>query len=1042
MNRAGIKKRFIKFDDRKPNPLRNPAINIFFLLCFSIPARAQQARQYAFAHLSLAQGLAANFVHNVVQDSKGYIWMGTVNGLQRYDGIRFMTFRHNRNDGSSVPSNNMSCYMDRRDHLWLITEDNKVGIFNTSRFTYREVPIRWRDTLKMFRIKQFFEDSRGRLFLNVLFHNLYIYREKEQDFVPADDSIPRPQNWKLIAIAEEPAGHRIWLACDSGLAVYNVSTHQTSYRGHNAAHDPVIDRLGNELFTGGLHIARNGQWLCFVSWPPGSGCPFVYRYTFKTGEVQKFNLSIELRMGYHEIGNLLEQRNGKLWYCGKPFVAEYVEETKHFAGVRNEYKDEQSIRFDGASSMFEDRDRNVWIATDNGVFIFNPEAQLFNSYNLVHPDGTGVVDGAAQSLLQLKNGQVWVGCWGSGLYFYDRNLNPLPPPPGIPKNHDEYNGSVWDILEDSITGKVWLACQEGALAVYDFALKKTTIMRLGIFGRSTIRQIAQDHQGNIWFGTQNGLLIKWDRKASSGDVHKGYQQILKGGRVHKLMVDSDGSLWSATLYDGLYKIDPATSTVIRHYMHTDPEGYRLWNESPYDLLRYDDSTMLIANSALAILNTSTGRISFFTEEDGLPNNNVFCLQKDGRNVVWMGMRNGLVRLNFEKRKMAIFDRRDGISCDLFNPAEAFSISGNRLVFTTDHNFLVFEPEHLLDTMAPPDVQITDFRSGNKSLWLDSLIRHGKIRLPYDNTAITIAFSDMVFLGGYKVTYMLEGLDKEWIRSDLSSRQAIYNYLAPGNYLFKVKSEDADGRTCRNITTLAIAVSPPFWRTWWFYGFIILLAISVFYWIDRERVKRLLALQSVRTQIAGNLHEDINTTLNDISLLSEMARIKADKDIERSKEYIGQISTKSRNMVIAMDDILWSLHPENDNMEKTIARMTEFSDALTNRKGINIEMAVDEKVKSLQLDMKSRHEFFLIFKDALRSMSEYSNGTQILVNIDMQRAGLSMKIRDNGRYEDPTAIFSDSCMLSMLRRAEQIHALLDIQTDKKGVSVILLMRPEA
>jgi signal transduction histidine kinase len=238
--------------------------------------------------------------------------------------------------------------------------------------------------------------------------------------------------------------------------------------------------------------------------------------------------------------------------------------------------------------------------------------------------------------------------------------------------------------------------------------------------------------------------------------------------------------------------------------------------------------------------------------------------------------------------------------------------------------------------------------------------------------------------------------------------------------------------------LAITISPPFWRTWWFYGFIILLIIAVLYWIDRERVKRLLGLQAVRTQIAGNLHEEINTTLNNINLLSEMAKIKADKDIDRSKEYIAQISEKSHNMIIAMDDILWSIHPENDNMEKTLLRMTEFTDALKNRKQVNFETAVDEKIKSLQLDMKSRHEFFLIFKDALRSMAGYSNGTRILINIDLLRPKLSMKIQDNGSYDDPASVFSDNCMLNMIKRAEQINAVLDIQTDRKGVSVILLL----
>ena len=125
----------------------------------------------------------------------------------------------------------------------------------------------------------------------------------------------------------------------------------------------------------------------------------------------------------------------------------------------------------------------------------------------------------------------------------------------------------------------------------------------------------------------------------------------------------------------------------------------------------------------------------------------------------------------------------------------------------------------------------------------------------------------------------------------------------------------------------IVVNPPFWKTWWFFCLLALLIAAVFYWLDQQRVNKLVALQNVRTEIAGNLHEEVNTTLNNINLLSEMARIKADKDVDRSKEYIDQISDKSHNMIIAMDDILWTIDPRNDSMEKSLLRMMEFADAL-------------------------------------------------------------------------------------------------------------------
>lgn len=230
--------------------------------------------------------------------------------------------------------------------------------------------------------------------------------------------------------------------------------------------------------------------------------------------------------------------------------------------------------------------------------------------------------------------------------------------------------------------------------------------------------------------------------------------------------------------------------------------------------------------------------------------------------------------------------------------------------------------------------------------------------------------------------------------------------------------------------------PPFWRTWWFYGLLLLLVIVVLYWIDRERMKRIRGMQSMRTQIAGNLHEEINTTLHNINMLSEMAKIKADKDLNRSKEYIDQISDKSHNMIIAMDDMLWSIDPQNDSMEKTLLRMLEYVDALVNRHGANIDILVDEQVRSLELDMRSRHEMLLIFKEVLRNMVQESTGTHILVNIDQVKSKLSLKMQDNGVYKTEADIFTPGSLTILEKRTQALQAEIDIHADKSGASVIL------
>jgi hypothetical protein len=447
---------------------------------------------------------------------------------------------------------------------------------------------------------------------------------------------------------------------------------------------------------------------------------------------------------------------------------------------------------------------------------------------------------------------------------------------------------------------------------------------------------------------------------------------------------------------------------------------------------------LIACGAINILNTKTNKLTLLNAENGLPSNTVYCFARDAKGTLWLGLAHGLCRMNFEKKMFSKYDRRDGIAYDNFNPAGVYKLQDGRLLYTTDRNFVVLDPSKVQDAPKPPDPVITDFKLANKSLSVDSLENLKKIALRYDNTSLLIEFNSLNYVQQNKIhyRYILEGVDKDWQEtSDLN--QAIYNYLPPGKYTFKVRAENSDGIPSNNLAAFQIEVSPPFWRTWWFLGIMTLIIAAIFYYIDFERIKRLHALQRMRTQIAQNLHDDVDATLNDISLLSEMAKIKADKDIQRSKEYIDQISDKSKRMIDAMSDMLWTLNPENDTMEKTVLRMKECAEGLQNTHNTNIQMEIDAKVKSLKLDMKTRHEFFFIFKEALLNIAKQANGTPTLINIDFTNSKLLMKIQ-NQEVNFNSPVFTTPGKKEMRQRAQFINGELDIQSDNKGISLILVV----
>ena len=1006
----------------------------------ALPSEASpDARQYVFTRFSTFTGLASNMVNNLVQDRKGYIWLATPNGLQRYDGNKFITFKHQHRNPLTLPDDNVGrVYLDKQNRLWVLTADNKVGIFDTDHFTYQAVTLQWHGAPPtVFVGKLMVETREGKLLLMMGWHDVYEFVPASNSFVVTEKIAYKPAAWKRYSYFYDTLTGRSWLGCDSGLVMYDPATKHTNYRGHNPDNNKIIEALGNIQTVLQCHIDEKGFAL-LATWDKLDAGPRLHSYDNRTGERKKHAVTEELYGGgYNEINGVLQQRNGRLWVFGLPFIAEYVGGRQALQGLRNEYKDEQSIKFDVALYMYEDRAQNLWVCTSNGLFLFNPDAQFFNAYSLLRPDGAGPVDGPSKSILEPDSSQVWVGGWGVGLFAYDKNFRPQP----LPLSLQKYKGpfGIWCMQRHPATRDIWMGIQDGLMLIYKQATGKTEEHWFDVFEKRTVRQMVKDHQGNLWFGTQGGLVVKWTYRPGQ-NVKEGFTLVTRTGLIQKLFVDKDGYVWVGTLGWGLLKVDPATNTIIERYGSKTAKGSRLWNDSPSDIVQLNDSILAIACHGLSLLNVKTKKITFLSTDEGLPANNIMCLAKDRRGVLWLGMISGICRVNLEKMTFTYYDRRDGMPADYFEVDDAHHLEDGRILFTSAHHFVVFDPGKMIKNQPPPNVVITDVSIAGTSLSVDSLSKLFAIHLQHDKSFITIEFGNFNFTRQDKTDYyyQLVGVDNGWVHA-MDRRQAIYNYLRPGNYVFKVKSKNADGVESTAITSLRISVEPPFWRTWWFYGFLALVAIVILYWIDRERMRRIRELQAMRTQIASNLHGDINTTLNNINMLSEMAKIKADKDLTRSKEYIDQISEKSHNMIIAMDDMLWSIDPQNDSMEKTLLRMLEFVDALINRHGANIDILVDEHVRSLEIDMKSRHEMFLIFKEVLRSM--VALGTRhhhILINIDLVKSKLSLKMQDDGVYAGEGELFSIQALNMLARRAETIHAELDIQADKNGASIILLV----
>lgn len=1008
-------------------------------VCLPSLVTAQQ-RKHVFNRLSSKDGLASNHVYNILQDAKGFTWLATANGLQRYDGRKIVMFRPPAGDKNYLPAAPIHQIAEDINHHFWVRIDHEVGIFDPVTFRYKKAIIQTADKVSPRAEYFLWMDSKGNIFLIITRYGILAYDFKTNTFRKDDNRIRVPKGWSVRRMFEDPSTGHYWMGADSGLVLFNTRNKTLSYYGHNTEQEPILDQPAFKDPITVLFIDRQ-QRFWITTWNLKlNQRPFCYDRRLQRITQDTAGLNINLPV-YSEMHGYSQQANGTLWIYGERMLMEFDSLTRRFQYIRNDHADDFNIKYDIVYSMYVDREQNTWIGTDEGVYIVNPARQMFNS---VVQDPQRGYNGTMQvhAFLQTShNNDLLIGTWGLGTLSCDSNF--LPRKNTILKNvpKEKTNFSMqWDLLEDKATGKIWIACQEGSLIIHDPRTGQSQFYHLPLAEQRTIRQLAQDNQGNIWLGTQYGQLLKWDPAAGYGSnfLHGFSLEQNINTIIYKMNVDRQGNLWLCTHRTGVYKIDTKTGKITTRYDTRGGAGRSLYSDMAVDIAQYNDSLYYISTGALNLLNDRTGSIQHITTDDGLPTMSVTSLEFDNDRNLWLGLAEGICRYHPKRQVFTFFTQKDGIIYSNFIGNASIKLKNGQLVFGNLHNFVFFDPQKAYSSAPPLDVAITDFKLFNTYLPPDSIMKLQQVELKHNQNSITIEFAALSFLQRDKIVYyyQLEGLNKDWIRTD-KGLFANYTSLPPGHYTFKVMCENADGVESRNITSLRIYIEPPFWRTWWFLSLMAVLLAALIYFIHRLRINQLLSMEKVRTRIARDLHDDMGSTLSTINILSEMAKMKVETDAGKTSEYLGKISDNSSRMMEAMDDIVWSINPMNDSMQRITARMREFATGVLEARNIDFTFRVDEEVQDLKLDMEARRDFFLLFKEAVNNLAKYSNCRHAVIDISIQKERLIMKIVDDGIGFDVQQADSGNGLFNMKKRAQSLNGQLTItSTPGTGTKVWL------
>ncbi|MFT3908509.1 MAG: two-component regulator propeller domain-containing protein [Ferruginibacter sp.] len=1015
--------------------------SIFIILVFFFYNAAFSQQNAAFTHITTddGTGLASNVVYSLYQDHKGFMWVGTANGLQRFDGSKFVSFRITKPGSEELPQAAISQIIpaDSGRLMLVMATMRTFGIFDPSTFSYKKIPLKPSRPIPARAMFWMWRSSGGQIFINVSGYGILGYDKRQQAFTD-QDPFHLPKGWliTLAGVYEDTVKQQFWLAADSGLCIYDKKSGQLWHAKNNPLNLPPLNNKFFQDHVSRTYIDRQRRiWI--IGWP-GTG---QYEYCFdSTGTNLLTRDTIGLHtgpIGYTEYAHFFEPRKSGLWIYGASVLFNWDKNLQRFYyNKSNLHNDELGINYESVYQLMDDKDGSLWIATDRGLYFTPLGSNESNVVNLLF--NSDKQNPSITDILELPNGDFWFASWGEGVRTVDKFFRPVKNDiytQAFPKDWTkEKIGSTkltWALCRESSTGNIWIGCNDGYLLIHDISKKSTRYLQPEECNKRTIRFITEDHAGKMWLGTQGGRLIKY----SDGKFEVIHDI---GTVIYKIFIDKQGMLWIATHEKGLYEIDPVSNKILKQYTTESPGDTHVYSNTANDIEQLNDSIIIYGGAVLNFINKKTGAVRLLKYEDGLPSNNVSRLRMDKSGYLWIITSNGLCRYNPNNNRITPYGRKDGVLLAEQTNVADYTCSSGELLFGGSNAVIMFSPSVFSNNQPPPDVSITDFQLFSKYIPVDSLLQSPVVKLRHDQNSFTFYFASLSYMQRDKLTYYykLEGLDKDWIKAD-RGYFASYALLPPGKYTFKIYCENLEGMRSLNTTEMFINIQPPFWRTWWFRTSILFVIALVIYDLHNARVKRLLAVEKLRNKVARDLHDDMGSTLSTINILTSMAKTKMNTDVVKTTEYLGKISDNSQRMMEAMDDIVWSIKPSNDNMNKVAARMREFATNVLEAKEMDLEFTVDEKVYDQKLNMEARKDFFLVFKEAINNAAKYSKANKVIVHVTTQYKNIVLSVHDDGVGFDAAKADSGNGVGNMQKRAEAMRGTLKFESAAgKGTNVIL------
>jgi PAS domain S-box-containing protein len=802
---------------------------VSFATVAGAPSAVAANRLGRFVRFSVEQGLSQNTVLAILQDRVGFLWFGTEEGLNRFDGYTFAVFRHDPQDPRSLSDDIVSAlHEDRQGRLWVGTQHG-LSAFDAQTQTFSRVSsIREKVTAIV-------EDPDGTLWAGTEGEGLFERAPNTSAFVqhrPLPGDPNSLGSFTVAALIRDRRG-RLWVGTDSGLDLLEggrFSHYRNDPRDPRSLVHDVVWGLAEDQ-AGNLWVATHGGGLSVLDDKTGT----FRRYQHRPDDPRS--------LGTDLVTCLFVDRSGTLWIgTDGAQLQQYDPRSDRFVSLLNDPSDPAFLGRSAVRSLYEDVQGQLWVGTYlAGVSVFR-KARAFDFAHSA-PEGPSVGAGIA-SFLEDKEGRIWVGTEQGRLSRFQREAGTFVRysfPSTIP------GGAPVTALHQDRSGRIWVGTYRGGLGRFDpehgtFVVYTHRPDDPTSLGNDEVWSIAEDETGALWLGTDGGLdRFDPDRGGVTWHYAANYDnpgpQELSEGSVQTLLVDRKGDLWIGT-YGGLHVRRRGKSVLVR-YRHDDRDAHSLSNDSILALNEDREGRLWVGTSGG--LNRFDAATETFTSYRGFPSNVIYGIEDDTSGRLWLSTNRGLSRFNPSTMRIESFDLTNGLQSLQFHQGASLKTRSGRMLFGSADGFYDFDPEAIRPDTYAPRVVLTSLRVLSEPAKLSSALSPlPDVTLTHGDKVFSIEFAalDYTFPRRNQYAYLMAGFSDQWMQLG-TRRDVTFTNLDPGTYVFRVKASNSDGVWNDSSTaSLRVTVRPPFWRAWWFQGLSATLFVLALFAAHRLRVRRL------------------------------------------------------------------------------------------------------------------------------------------------------------------------------------------------------------